>query len=58
LDEAYEIAERGSMPLLRADVHLYRARLFGELHDQVGRMKEGQAYPWESPEHDLREVRR
>jgi tetratricopeptide (TPR) repeat protein len=28
LDEAWEIAERGSMQLFMADVHLYRARLF------------------------------
>ncbi len=30
LDEAGEIAERGSMPLFQADVQLYRARLFGD----------------------------
>lgn len=29
LDEAWEIAERGSMRLHMADIHLYRARLFG-----------------------------
>jgi hypothetical protein len=28
LDEAWEIAERGPMPLFMADIHLYRARLF------------------------------
>jgi hypothetical protein len=28
LDEAWEIAERGPMRLLMADIHLYRARLF------------------------------
>ncbi len=28
LDEAWEIAERGPMPLFQADVQLYRARLF------------------------------
>ncbi|HEV8581152.1 MAG TPA: hypothetical protein VGX68_18970 [Thermoanaerobaculia bacterium] len=27
LDEAWEIAERGPMPLFQADIHLYRARL-------------------------------
>ncbi len=48
LDEAWEIAERGPMPLLQADIHLYRARLF---------FREGQ-YPWESPKHDLAEARR
>jgi hypothetical protein len=31
LDEAWEIAERGPMPLFMADIHLYRARLFGDL---------------------------
>jgi len=28
LDEAWEIAERGPMPLSLADIHLHRARLF------------------------------
>jgi hypothetical protein len=28
LDEAWEIAVRGPMPLFQADVQLYRARLF------------------------------
>ena len=36
------------MPLLLADVHLTRARLF---------FREAQ-YPWESPQHDLAEARR
>jgi hypothetical protein len=48
LDEAWEIAERGSMPLFLADIHLYRARLF--LH--------ANPYPWQSPQHDLAEARR
>jgi len=43
LDEAWEIAERGPMKLFMADIHLYRARLFG-----------GQNYPWESPAADLK----
>jgi hypothetical protein len=48
LDEAWEIAERGPMPLFLADIHLYRARLFfGET-----------TYPWQSPQHDLAEARR
>jgi len=48
LDEAWEIAERGPMPLFMADIHLYRARLFfGEI-----------PYPWESPQADLAEARR
>jgi tetratricopeptide (TPR) repeat protein len=48
LDEAWEIAERGPMPLFLADIHLYRARLF---------FREA-TYPWESPQHDLNEARR
>src|SRR5262249_13386387 len=48
LDEAWEIAERGSMPLLLADIHLYRARLF--IRDAK--------YPWQSAQHDLAEARR
>jgi tetratricopeptide (TPR) repeat protein len=48
LDEAWEIAERGPMPLLLADTHLYRARLF---------FREAN-YPWQSPQHDLAEARR
>jgi hypothetical protein len=48
LDEAWEIAERGPMPLHLADIHLYRARLF--LH--------ANPYPWQSPQHDLAEARR
>jgi hypothetical protein len=43
LDEAWEIAERGPMPLFLADIHLHRARLF---------FREAQ-YPWESPQADL-----
>ena len=48
LDEAWEIAERGPMPLYMVDIHLYRARLFfREKH-----------YPWASPQQDLAEARR
>ena len=36
LDEAWEIAERGPMPLFMADIHLHRARLF--FREEV--------YPW------------
>jgi tetratricopeptide (TPR) repeat protein len=43
LDEAWEIAERGPMRLLMADIHLYRARLFGRMRDEGGGMK----YPWD-----------
>ncbi|MEA2240059.1 MAG: hypothetical protein QOC81_4783 [Thermoanaerobaculia bacterium] len=48
LDEAWEIAERGPMPLFLADIHLYRARLF--FRDAT--------YPWQSPRHDLAEASR
>jgi hypothetical protein len=48
LDEAWEIAERGPMPLFLVDIHLYRARLF--FRDAT--------YPWQSPQHDLAEARR
>jgi hypothetical protein len=48
LDEAFEIAGRGPMPLFLADIHLYRARLFGLSKDR---------YPWTSPQHDLAEAR-
>jgi hypothetical protein len=47
LDEAWEIAERGSMKLHMADIHLYRARLFARIK-----------YPWESPQADLDEAAR
>jgi hypothetical protein len=51
LDEAWEIAERGPMPLFQADIHLYRARLFFREEE----------YPWNThpdgsprgPEDDL-----
>lgn len=48
LDEAWEIAERGPMPLFLADIHLHRARLFFRVDP----------YPWASPQHDLAEARR
>jgi predicted ATPase len=48
LDEAWEIATRGPMPLYMADIHLHRARLFFRSPD----------YPWQSPRHDLQEARR
>ena len=55
LDEAWEIAARGPMPLFLADIHLYRARLFfREAH-----------YPFtdpdgtpRTPQQDLAEARR
>ena len=52
LNEAFEIAERGPMPLFMADIHLHRARLFGLSKDRPAN------YPWTSPQHDLDEARR
>ena len=40
LDEAWEIAERGPMKLFMADIHLYRARLFGSRNSEVGSANE------------------
>ena len=67
LDEAWEIAERGPMRLFMADIHLYRARLFGrpsvEASGSVGRPATAPVrpatapYPWESPEADLAAAR-
>ena len=54
LDEVWEIATRAPMPLYMADTHLYRARLFGRTKHEGPRM----TYPWESPEHDLKEARK
>ncbi len=58
LDEAWEIAARGPMPLFLADIHLTRCRLFGLRRADCGERKEACAYPWESPQHDLGEARR
>ncbi len=65
LDEAWEIAQRGPMPLFLADIRLSRVRLFGGTRDEGERIKEKdegmedeQKYPWESPEADLAEARR
>jgi hypothetical protein len=52
LIEAFEIAERGPMPLFMADIHLHRARLFGLSKHRP------ENYPWTSPQHDLAEARR
>ena len=41
LDEAWEIARLGPMPLQMADIHLYRARLFGGMNDSE------RNYPWD-----------
>ena len=41
------------MPLFLADIHLYRARLFG--HPAPGII--GESYPWESPAADLAAAR-
>jgi tetratricopeptide (TPR) repeat protein len=54
LDEAWEIAVRGPMPLFMADVHLHRARLFGTpLPASPQEGEEQVEYPWESPATDL-----
>jgi hypothetical protein len=74
LDEAWEIASRGPMPLFLADIHLHRARLFAceptalaagpGTADQAAASATpaasavGSQYPWQSPEHDLAEARR
>ena len=64
LDEAWEIAARGPMPLFMADIHLYRARLFGKPvgkpraeSGKPGEQRDAR-YPWMSVEEDLREARR
>jgi hypothetical protein len=54
LDDAWEVAERGPMPLFMADIHLYRARLFGRQKSDDKRMK----YPWDSPQANLAEAQR
>ncbi|MGH9849619.1 MAG: hypothetical protein ACREBD_07140, partial [Blastocatellia bacterium] len=53
LDEAWEIAARGSMRLHLADIHLHRARLFGLRMVDGGLRNEEEPYPWESAEADL-----
>ncbi|MEK6258167.1 MAG: hypothetical protein AABP62_06060 [Planctomycetota bacterium] len=54
LDEAWEIAERGSMKLFLADIHLYRARLFGVRNSERGVRSGGEEkYPWVSSAADL-----
>ncbi len=64
LDEAWEIAARGPMPLFMADIHLYRARLFGKPvgkpraeSGKPGEQRDAR-YPWGSVEEDLGEARR
>ncbi len=47
LDEAWEITERGPMPLFMADIHLHRVRLFFGVTP----------YPWASPRDDLAKAR-
>ena len=58
LDEAWDIAERGPMPLFMAEIHLHRARLFGLRIADFGMRNEEAAYPWKSPQKDLAEARR
>lgn len=47
LVEIWQLAERGPMPLVQADVHLHRARLFHAVTP----------YPWESAQQDLKAAR-
>jgi hypothetical protein len=54
LREARQIAERGPMPLLLADVHLHRARLFASAKDEGRRTKWGDI----DPRAELAEARR
>jgi hypothetical protein len=69
LDEAWEIAERGPMPLFLADIHLHRARLFGrdgEVSSNQLSVISAEKYPWDKhpdgaprgPKDDLAEARR
>lgn len=46
------------MRLFLADIHLYRARLFGKPKTKDQRSNEEEKYPWESAEADLKEARR
>jgi hypothetical protein len=48
LDEAWDIAEAGPMPLFMADIHLHRAGLFHHITP----------YPWQFPTFDVQEARR
>jgi hypothetical protein len=48
LDEAWDIAEAGPMPLFMADIHLHRAGLFHHITP----------YPWQSPAVDAQAARR
>jgi hypothetical protein len=69
LDDAWEIAERGPMPLFLADIHLHRARLFGRgggvISNQLSVIS-AEKYPWDKhpdgtprgPKDDLAEARR
>lgn len=66
LDEAWEIAQRGLMRLFMADVHLYRARLFGPVSGKMVSDTERIEYPWNKnpdgsvrgPLDDIREARK
>lgn len=54
LDDAWDVAARGPMPLHQADILLTRARLFGA---RCGGPDQP-AYPWQSAAHDLADARR
>jgi hypothetical protein len=48
-----QVTERGPMRLHLADIHLYRARLFGVRNAERGVRNEEMKYPWQSPQDDL-----
>ncbi|MBN9118371.1 MAG: NACHT domain-containing protein [Planctomycetes bacterium] len=56
LDEAWEIAERGPMPLFLADILLYRARLFA--HESPYPWAEADDGPPRGPKDDLADAQR
>ena len=56
-----QVVERGPMRLFMADIHLYRASLFGRrervISDQLS-VASDDKYPWESPQADLAAARK
>jgi hypothetical protein len=57
LDEAWDIAARGPMPLAMADIMLFRVRLFGLSEWKSSLKDEWRQYPWREVELDLSESR-
>jgi hypothetical protein len=58
LDEAWEIAERGPMRLVMADILLHRARLFGLSARESDSANVWTVYPWATVENDLASARK